>query len=316
MNELLQPQSPHAALGVKGLIAAFFAGKNPLTLRAYERDLRDFKEFVKATSLEEAAKLLLGSGPGPANAVALSYKAHLLEKKLAPCTINRRLSALRSLVSLGRVVGVCAFSLEVSALEVQALRDTRGPGHEGVKRMLALLVNRSDKKARRDYALLRLMFDLALRRGEVVSLSVEHLELVSPSAGSGYHGGLWVLGKGRNQRQRLTLPPPTQDALQAWMKERGEKEGPLFYALDPCAYGKRLTGEGVRRVVKKLGALVGMKVRPHGLRHASITRALDLTRDLRKVQRFSRHKSMEMLRIYDDAREDFGGEVAGLVSQS
>lgn len=307
MNELLLPQNqatPHETIN---LMEAFFSSKTKLTLRAYERDLRDFADFIKAPSLEATAKRFLASGQGHANALAISYKAHLLQENLSPCTINRRLSALRSLVSLGRVVGVCSFALEVDPLKVQALRDTRGPGHEGVKKMLALLVNRTDKKARRDYALLRLMFDLALRRGEVVSLNVEHLELVS--------GGLWVMGKGRTQRQRLTLPPRTQDALRAWMKERGEGEGALFHALDPCAYGKRLTGEGIRRVVKKLGAEAGIKVRPHGLRHASITRALNLTRDLRKVQRFSRHQSLEMLKIYDDAREDFGGEVAALVSQ-
>lgn len=286
---------------------AFFASKNKLTIRAYSRDLRDFQEFLNAPSLEAAAASFLGSGQGRANALAISYKAHLIKEELASATINRRLAALRSLVSMARAVGVCAFPLSVEPLKVQALRDTRGPGHEGVKRMMALLVNRTNKKARRDYALLHLLFDLALRRGEVVSLNVEHLELVN--------SGLWVMGKGRTQRQRLTLPARTKDALSAWMNERGDKEGPLFYALDPCAYGKRLTGEGVRRVVKKLGAEIGLKVRPHGLRHAAITRALDLTRDLRKVQRFSRHHSLEMLKIYDDAREDFGGEVAGLVSQ-
>jgi integrase/recombinase XerC len=303
MNELLPPQITEPL----SLIEAFFASKSKVTLRAYDRDLRDFQDFIQAPSLEAAAKRFLSVGQGPANALALSYKAHLLRENLAPATINRRLAALRSLVALGRVVGVCSFSLEVDPLKVQALRDTRGPGHEGVKKMLSLLVSRTDKKARRDYALLRLMFDLALRRGEVVSLDVEHLELAS--------GGLWVLGKGRTQRQRLTLPTATQDALRAWMKERGESDGSLFYALDPCAYGKRLTGEGIRRVVKKLGTAAGIKVRPHGLRHASITRALDVTRDLRKVQRFSRHQSLEMLKIYDDAREDFAGEVAVLVAQ-
>ena len=55
--------------------------------------------------------------------------------------------------------------------------------------------------------------------------------------------------------------------------------------------------------------------RPHGLRHAAITEALNLTKgDVRRVQRFSRHKDVRVLNRYDDNREDLGGEVARLVS--
>ena len=60
---------------------------------------------------------------------------------------------------------------------------------------------------------------------------------------------------------------------------------------------------------------LGLKVWPHGLRHAAITEALDLTGgDVRKVQRFSRHRDLQTLTIYDDARIDMGGEVAKLVA--
>jgi integrase/recombinase XerC len=48
--------------------------------------------------------------------------------------------------------------------------------------------------------------------------------------------------------------------------------------------------------VKALGRSAGFEVRPHGLRHAGITRGLDLTRgDLRAVQRFSCHADLGTL---------------------
>jgi integrase/recombinase XerC len=67
-------------------------------------------------------------------------------------------------------------------------------------------------------------------------------------------------------------------------------------------------------MVSKLGGAVGLVTRPHGLRHAAITAALDKTNgNTRMVQRFSRHKKLETLGLYDDNRQDLGGEVARLV---
>ena len=65
-----------------------------------------------------------------------------------------------------------------------------------------------------------------------------------------------------------------------------------------------------------LGAAVGLSVRPHGLRHAAITAALDLTGDLRAVQRFSRHRDVRVLTRYDDNRADLGGVVARTVASA
>jgi integrase/recombinase XerC len=50
----------------------------------------------------------------------------------------------------------------------------------------------------------------------------------------------------------------------------------------------------VHRIVWALGEQAGLGVmRPHGLRHAAITEALELTRgDVRAVQRFSRHRDL------------------------
>ena len=308
MNELVKSSMAHVSLDAAGLVSAFFAGKNAGTIKAYKQDLSDFTAFVGAAKLEEAAELLLGANQGQANAVALSYKAALSGRGLAPATINRRLAALKSLVKLARVVGLCSFMLEVGGVEVETLRDTRGPGEDGVKKLLASLEGKTDKKSLRDTAMIYLMYGQALRRAEVCSLNMEHVE--------GEGGGLWILGKGRKQRQRVTLHPRVSEALRKWKEVRGEASGsePLFIALDPKAYGMRLAGDGLGRLIKKDGKKAGIVVRPHGLRHAAITRALDATNgDLRKVRSYSRHKSLDMLLVYDDARKDFAAEVADKV---
>jgi integrase/recombinase XerC len=55
---------------------------------------------------------------------------------------------------------------------------------------------------------------------------------------------------------------------------------------------------------------------PHRIRHSSITHALDITGDVRKVQRLSRHVKLETLMIYDDNRQDIQGEVSELLSDA
>lgn len=311
--ELLPPQQTHLTtpppIDAKKLVESFFQNKSAGTLKAYKQDLKRFMEFVGATTPEEAAMRLLGHGQGHANHITLQFKNHLKEKQLAPASINRKLAALKSLCTLGRVVGVVSFNLEVMGYEVEPLRDTRGPGSENVHKMLAQAEQRTDKKGKRDYAMLRLMFDLAMRRGEVCSLDVEHIDLTQ--------GLLSILGKGRLHRQWLSLPDETSDALKGWLEIRGREAGPLFIALDPRAYGRRLRGDGAALVVGKMGEKIGARVRPHGLRHCAITEALNATDgNLRLVQKYSRHRCLDMLLVYDDARGDFGGQVAKIVAKS
>lgn len=147
------------------------------------------------------------------------------------------------------------------------------------------------------------------RRGEAVELDREHVDLSS--------GTVQVRGKGRRQRDALRLPEPTADALRAWLTWRGDGPGALFTSLDPASRGHRLTGHSVYRMIRRLGDRLGLRARPHGLRHAAITEALDLTHgDARAVRRFARHASLDTVLVYDDNRRDLGGQVARLVAGS
>ena len=116
------------------LVDAFLSGRNPRTLQAYRQDLADFRAFTADATAEEAAARLLSQAPGDANGLVLDYKASLLERRLSPATVNRRLAALRSLVKLARTLGFVSWSLEVESVKAQAYRDTRGPGRIGFER--------------------------------------------------------------------------------------------------------------------------------------------------------------------------------------
>ena len=290
------------------LIDAFLAGRNERTLAAYRADLESFRVFVGAATAGEASRRLLTGTHGEANAMALAYKAHLTDRGLQAATINRRLAALRSLVKLANTLGLVPWTLAVENVKTQAYRDTRGPGPQGFRLLLANAEAQGGAKGVRDVAILRLLHDIGLRRGEVARLDVTGLDLPGSR--------ISILGKGRLQEEFMTLPEPTKTALSAWLAVRGANPGALFVNFDRAKKGSgRLTGSAIYDIVRRLGATSGLTVRPHGLRHLAITQGLDLTKgDVRAVQKFSRHRDVRVLAMYDDNRQDLAGAVARLVA--
>lgn len=295
------------------VVAAFLAGRTPQTLRAYAGDIEHFARFLGQSSGSIAVDLLLSLNQGDANAAALAYRADMTDRKLSPATIARRLAALRSVVKCARMLGRVGWTIDVESPRAERYRDTAGPGTAGWDRLWSAAVAAGDEaKARRDRAILRLLSDLGLRRGEAAALDLADVDLDADVP------GVSIVGKGRTQSERLTLPAPTRRALAEWIAARGTEPGPLFVRLDPGAITRqRLTGESVRLLVAALSRAAGLTktVRPHGLRHHAITRALDLTHgNVRDVAQFSRHKDIKTLMVYDDRRKDVGGAIACMIA--
>jgi integrase/recombinase XerC len=314
----VDPPQAHApattTLGKVDLLGAFLAGRKPTTLRAYRKDLTDFATFLGVPGPGEAVEFLVSGDAGRANALTLGYKAHLTDRKLAPATVARRVAALRSVVKLARTLGRVTWAIDIPSPRAEAYRDTRGPGLAGWKAMLRAAKERATTpKGKRDLALLRLMHDLGLRRGEVVALDLADLDLKA--------GTVSVVGKGKAEKVPLTLNPQSAAALADWVAARGGWAGPLFVRLDRAAGpGRpgRLDAGNVARVSHAVGRRAGVArgTHPHGLRHQGITRALDLAQgDVRKVRRFSRHAKLETLLKYDDNRADEAGVIARMLGQ-
>jgi integrase len=225
----LDPPQAHAptiaTLGNVDLLGAFLAGRKPTTLRAYKKDLTDFAAYLGVPGPGAAVEFLVSGTAGEANALTLGYKAHLSDRKLAPATVARRIAALRSVVKLARTLGRITWAIDIPSPRAEAYRDTRGPGLAGWKAMLAAVKKQTaTPKGKRDLALLRLMHDLGMRRGEVVALDRADLDLEA--------GTVAVVGKGKAEKVNLTLNPPAVAALTDWVAARGDWAGPLFVRLD------------------------------------------------------------------------------------
>ena len=312
--ELQLPPALAPSISTRALLDAFLSDKSPKTIEAYRRDLEDFQRFLQADDMNDAIRLFFADGLHAANHVALQYKTHLVDdKKLQPTTVNRKLAALRSLTDMAYTLGLITWKVRVKNQKVSSsLRDTRGPGKTGIDKLREEVSKRTDPKGLRDSAILHVLYDLALRRAEVVPLDLADVDLEA--------GTLRILGKGRLQKENLTLPTRTRRMLVEWIAVRGAWAGPLFvnFHHDPTVRGKRLSATSLYRVIRELGAQTGQKVRPHGLRHTAISEAVRKVQavgmDVTKVLQFSRHKDLKTLQVYIDQVEDAQGKIAELVA--
>jgi len=283
------------------------------TRRAYEKDANDFfMSMTGAIATPDSVLEFLHLEERQAVSVVLKYKAKLIQRGLKEATVNRRLAALKSLVAMGRKLGVCAYSLDdIKGEKSQQYKDTSGVTRD-VFRLILQQCDRSTLKGKRDYALLRLLWDNALRRNEIVQANIGDFDALRRF--------LKIKGKGKGTEvQIIDLAPVTVTAVLDWLNTRGElkADAPLFIALDYANHGHRLTGEAMRYLVDKISQQAGItkKMSPHRIRHSSITAALDATDgNIRKVQKLSRHADPRTLMIYDDNRARDQEAISSLLS--
>lgn len=309
--------------------------KKPKTLRAYKGDIRHFTAFLGLERPRQAAEVLLQGGRGRANEMVMAYLQKMQEKWIdqdgvehppyMPSTITRRLYALRSLIDVARVLDLIDWHLDVTPPQAEKYTDTAGPGKEACIRIYAYYRDRRDVTSLRDNCVLKLMLERGLRREEVVNIDIEDLDLEATNE-DGPAPRVKVLRKRKMVKKWMTISPNLGKGIKRWlearaqmMRQRNETQPrPLFIALDFQSLGQRLTVDGVYYIVTQLSKAIGIKLKPHGLRHAAITAGLDETGgNLREVAQFAGHdKNVNTTMLYDDNRKDFGGKITKIIADS
>ncbi|WP_260442112.1 tyrosine-type recombinase/integrase [Microcystis aeruginosa] len=280
--------------------------RSPHTRRVYQKDVENFLSDIGT----ELGKFLTLDRHGAFELVS-RYKGELIQKGLKSATINRRLAAIKSLVCFAYNCGHCEFMLEsVKGEKLCAYRDTTGIDPETFKRVLGG-IDRTSLKGIRDYALLLLLWSNALRRSEVSKANIGDFDPMTKT--------LKIYGKGRgNQSEIVSLGKATAMAIEAWLEARGETnpDKALFVSVNPGYRDGRLSTQSIYNIVSDRCQDAGITktMSPHRIRHSSITAALEATGgDVRKVQKLSRHSSLNTLLIYDDNRKNHQGEVTDIL---
>lgn len=267
-------------------------GASPRTVEAYGRDLQRFAEY----SLAKGAH-----APQEVGSTTLrSYIYHLKDLGLAPSSIRRNISALRTyykfLLNEGHVVRDPSERLEtpkrwrelpdvLTADEVAKLIET--PSFD-------------EPFAFRDRAMLELAYGAGLRVGEWISLGVRDLMLDESL--------VRVFGKGSKERL-VPIGRKAVGAVAIYLRElrprleKGAGEGILFLN----ARGEPMTRMGAWKILRKHVEASGIKkhVTPHTLRHSFATHLLEGGADLRAVQEMLGHADISTTQIYTHVDREY-----------
>jgi integrase/recombinase XerD len=265
-------------------------GRAASTLEAYRRDARRWCAWLRARGLT------LETVREPDIA---AYVGHLRRAGLAPATVARAVVAARSLhrflAEEGRIPSDAGADVEAPRVPAGLPKALSEPE---VEALLAAVVG-DDAAARRDRAILEVLYGTGLRISELVGLRLGDVDLESALLRAFGKGSKErVVPVGRHAVAALVdwLGPNGRPALapEQW-KRRGDADAVFLNRR-----GGRLTRQGAWLVVKHWGTVVGLdgKLTPHVLRHSCATHMLDHGADIRAVQELLGHASVSTTQVY------------------
>lgn len=287
------------------------ASKAPTTIRAYRADLAAFESWCAARGLQ--------SCPASPDTVADHLGWCATEGGLSPSSVGRRTAAIRYGHKLAGFDPPT--SSETVRAAVAGIRRTLGAAPRRRKspvtaeRLADMLKGLPDTLAgKRDRALLALGFAGAFRRSELVALTINELALVD----DGYR--VTIRRSKTNQTgeiEEIAIPRGYRlrpvEAVQSWLDAAGIVDGPLFRRITTRRLDGRgkpatelvgadaLSGHSVAAIVKRQCRRIGLdpvEFSGHSLRSGYVTSAVEANAPILKIAEQTRHRSLDMLRVY------------------
>jgi len=294
------------------IVKNFLASKrSKATRKAYERDIKRFFQYIAAMEVTlELLSWFFSHSRRDALHLVLSYKTHLQDNGLAGSTINRNMAAIRSLCEYAYMMEIIDWQLpRLTQERVQAFRDTTGVDVQQVKAMMSVL-DRDTVQGKRDYALMRLLWENGLRRGEVANIKLSDISWDTQK--------ISIIGKGKgNDKSQIDVSQGCLIAIASWLEVRPEtNDSSLFVSLSNRSR-KGLSTTSIYKIIRATAEKAGIDkvVSPHRIRHSAITAYLDATDgDIRGASVFARHSSMTMTQRYDDNRKGLQKKATALLA--
>lgn len=261
------------------------------TVVAYRNDLRhDLAAFAEQ---EIGRRGSIPSWASFSRQDMLSYLLHLKERGYAATTQARKVAAAKSFFGFMVAEGRLRANPTENVGSPNVGRPLPKPiSVTQVRRLLEQPARLSTPEAKRDRAMLELLYASGMRVSELVGLNLDDI------IGDGY---VRCFGKGHKERiipihQRAVL------AVEEYTKETRSKltQNRQERALFLNRRGERLTRQGFWQILKAYAkqAELGADITPHTLRHSFATHMLSGGADLRSVQELLGHANISTTQVY------------------
>ncbi len=261
------------------------------TVVAYRNDLSQLADFAER---EAAKRGIIPSWANFSRQDMLSYLLDLKERGYVVTTVARKVAAAKSFFSFMLAEGKLRDNPteNISSPKVgKSLPDAISISQ--VRQLIDQPAKLSTPEAKRDRAMLELLYASGMRVSELVSLNLNDVDTK----------GCYVRCFGKGNKERLVpIYPQAAQVVEVYLKE----VRPLWVHSDAerasflNQRGERLTRQGLWQILKSYAKSAGLSkhVTPHTLRHSFATHMLSGGADLRSVQELLGHANISTTQIY------------------
>ena len=256
------------------------------TIGAYSKDLRQFEDYVKKYKEGIFDPVDVDTD------LVRNWVVVLMDEKLSPVSVNRKLSSLKSFFK---------FLMKQGCISVNPLRLITGPKTKKPlpyfvkdKEMEFLLDGDGfgeDFEGVRNRLMLELLYDTGIRRSELIGMQDSDVDCESMQ--------IRVTGK-RNKQRLIPFAEGLKNLIQAYTEVRNREVGSESGCFFVRKNGEQLSAGIVYTIVKdKLSEIPTLAKRsPHVLRHSFATSMLNNGAELNAVKEILGHSSLASTSVY------------------
>ena len=269
-------------------------GASGNTIAAYRNDLGQLEEFLVGENKNGSGQMI--QWPQINQGRVMEYILYLKSQSYAEATVARKVAAVKSFFSFLQAEGkLKANPTEQLASPKVGKMLPKPLTVQEIDELLEQPSRRATPEAKRDRAMLEIMYATGLRVTELVSLDLTDVQL------DGEKPYVRLIGKGNRERQIPLLDQPVQELSEyirfARTRLVGEREEAALFVN---RRGERLTRQGFWLILKGYATEAGIlgRVTPHTLRHSFATHMLRGGMDIHKVQELLGHANISTTQVY------------------
>src|SRR6202043_4145280 len=225
-------------------------------------------------------------------------------------TINQQLAAVRRLAHEAADAGLLSPELAAGISRVKGVKQLGFRAGNWLSAQESSEVLKcacgDSMRAKRDYAMLALLFGCGFRRSELVGLELNEIQMRQ-----GHWAVVDLIGKGGHIRT-VPIPSWAKSALDLWTAAAGVTEGRIFRAVARAGkvWGKGISQNVVWYVVKTCCERAGLEhIAPHDLRRTCAKLCHDSGGELEQIQFLLGHASVQTTERYLGCKQNLGSPV-------